>query len=131
MLAGDCPSFVSVVPDRAASRGRSAARPWTPATSRPRRDLSLAAGTHTTRITGIGGSGVVTLAQVLTAAGLLAGREVRTLDQTGLAQKGGAVVSDIKISATAIGESNKASAGECDLYLAVTCWSPPTPGTSP
>ena len=78
---------------------------------------SLTAGTHTTRITGIGGSGVVTLAQVLTAAALLAGREVRALDQTGLAQKGGAVVSDIKISESAIGESSKASAGECDLYL--------------
>ena len=60
---------------------------------------------------------MVTLAQVLTAAAMLAGREVRTLDQTGLAQKGGAVVSDIKISETALDQSNKASAGECDLYL--------------
>ena len=73
--------------------------------------------THTTRITGVGGSGVVTLAQVLRRRRMLAGREVRTLDQTGLAQKGGAVVSDIKISATAVGQSNKASTGECDLYL--------------
>jgi len=118
-VAGDCPSFVSVVPDtRPDRRGRS------PALALDAGDIpdpagisGLTAGIHTTRITGIGGSGVVTLAQVLTAAGMLAGREVRTLDQTGLAQKGGAVVSDIKISSTAIDQSNKVSAGECDLYL--------------
>jgi indolepyruvate ferredoxin oxidoreductase len=118
-VAGDCPSFVSVVPDSKPGKpGRSAARDLDAGDlPDPAGSTSLSTGTHITRITGIGGSGVVTLAQVLTAAGLLAGREVRTLDQTGLAQKGGAVVSDIKISATAIGESNKASAGECDLYL--------------
>jgi indolepyruvate ferredoxin oxidoreductase len=118
-VAGDCPSFVSVVPDtRRGKRGRRLA----PALEAgdipdPAGISGLTAGTHTTRITGIGGSGVVTLAQVLTAAGMLAGREVRTLDQTGLAQKGGAVVSDVKISATAIDQSSKASGGECDLYL--------------
>jgi indolepyruvate ferredoxin oxidoreductase len=48
---------------------------------------------------------------------MAAGREVRTLDQTGLAQKGGAVVSDVKIGATAGDNSNKAAEGECDLYL--------------
>ncbi len=118
-VAGDCPSFVSVVPDSKPGKpGRSVARDLDAGDlPDPAGSTGLATGTHTTRIAGIGGTGVVTLAQVLTAAGLLAGREVRTLDQTGLAQKGGAVVSDVKISATAIGESNKASAGECDLYL--------------
>ena len=59
----------------------------------------------------------VTLSQVLSAAGRIAGRQVRSLDQTGLAQKGGAVISDVKISAGEIEQSNKAAAGECDLYL--------------
>ena len=118
-VAGDCPSFVSVVPD--AKRGKRG-RPLAPALDasdipEPAGLSSLTAGTHTTRITGIGGSGVVTLAQILTAAGMLAGLQVRTLDQTGLAQKGGAVVSDVKISTTAIDQSSKASGGECDLYL--------------
>jgi indolepyruvate ferredoxin oxidoreductase len=120
--AGDCPSFVSIVPDtkrgKRGKRGRSLAPALDVGDIPDPADISsLTAGTHTTRITGIGGSGVVTLAQILTAAGMLAGREVRTLDQTGLAQKGGAVVSDVKISATAIDQSNKASGGECDLYL--------------
>ena len=56
----------------------------------------------TVRITGIGGTGVVTVAQILATAAVLAGRQVRTLDQTGLAQKGGAVVSDVKVSAAPI-----------------------------
>jgi indolepyruvate ferredoxin oxidoreductase len=124
-VAGDCPSFVSVVPDtKSGKRGRSLAPaldagdlPDPVGIPGPTVGTHTAHTTHTTRITGIGGSGVVTLAQVLTAAGMLAGREVRTLDQTGLAQKGGAVVSDIKISETAIDQSNKVSVGECDLYL--------------
>jgi indolepyruvate ferredoxin oxidoreductase len=48
---------------------------------------------------------------------MFAGREVRSLDQTGLAQKGGAVVSDVRISAAPIEQSNKAATGDCDLYL--------------
>jgi len=118
-LAGDCPSFLTVLPD--AKRGKTG-RPIAPALtanglSEPAVQFDLDVGTHTTRITGVGGSGVVTLCQVLTAAGMIAGREVRSLDQTGLAQKGGAVVSDVKISAAPIEQSNKAAAGECDLYL--------------
>jgi indolepyruvate ferredoxin oxidoreductase len=53
----------------------------------------------------------------LTAAARLAGLEVRSLDQTGLAQKGGAVVSDIKISGSVFEAAAKAAAAECDLYL--------------
>ena len=115
--AGDCPSFVSVVPGRkTGKRGRRLA-PSLESVEIPNPPGATIPATHTTRITGVGGSGVVTLAQVLTAAAMLAGRDVRTLDQTGLAQKGGAVVSDIKIAATAVSQSNKASTGECDLYL--------------
>ncbi|GAB3002998.1 hypothetical protein GCM10027184_69820 [Saccharothrix stipae] len=43
---------------------------------------------------------------------------MRTLDQTGLAQKGGAVVSDLKVSAAPGARAPKLAAGECDLYLA-------------
>jgi indolepyruvate ferredoxin oxidoreductase len=42
---------------------------------------------------------------------------VRGLDQTGLSQKGGPVVSDLKISMEPIERSNKISAGSADLYL--------------
>jgi len=123
-LKGDCPSFLTVLPGDpgtlgSSSRTRRATAPaMAPdAIADPRFRFDVAAAPHTTRVTGVGGTGVVTLSQILSAAGRIAGRQVRSLDQTGLAQKGGAVISDIKISAGEIEQSNKAVAGECDLYL--------------
>jgi indolepyruvate ferredoxin oxidoreductase len=69
------------------------------------------------RLTGVGGTGVVTVSQVLATAGLIAGWHTRSLDQTGLAQKGGAVVSDVRFSRSGQAPTNKLGAGECDLYL--------------
>jgi indolepyruvate ferredoxin oxidoreductase len=66
---------------------------------------------------GIGGTGVVTVSQILGTAALLDGRHVRGLDQTGLSQKGGPVVSDLKMSARPLVAANKVSAGGSDLYL--------------
>jgi indolepyruvate ferredoxin oxidoreductase len=117
-LKGDCPSFLTVIPRAKPRAGRATAPALAPdAIPDPPLRFDLAAAPHTTRITGVGGTGVVTLSQVLSVAGRVAGRQVRSLDQTGLAQKGGAVISDVKISAGEIEQSNKAAAGECDLYL--------------
>jgi indolepyruvate ferredoxin oxidoreductase len=69
------------------------------------------------RITGTGGTGVVTIAQILGTAFAADGHEVRSLDQTGLAQKGGAVVSDLSVAAGPAERSAKLGYGECDLYL--------------
>jgi indolepyruvate ferredoxin oxidoreductase len=69
----------------------------------------------TMRITGVGGTGVVTIAQILGTAFAADGHEVRSLDQTGLAQKGGAVVSDLSVGPKE--RSAKLGYGECDLYL--------------
>ncbi|MFB7471299.1 indolepyruvate ferredoxin oxidoreductase family protein [Kitasatospora sp. NPDC056184] len=113
-LAGDCPSFLTVVP---AARGRAfTAAPMPDSAALPDPEPAVPAS-HTTRIAGIGGSGVVTLAQILSTAASLVGLHVRTLDQTGLAQKGGAVVSDIKITTEPTDQAGKAALGECDLYL--------------
>jgi len=71
----------------------------------------------TMRITGVGGTGVVTIAQILGTAFAADGHEVRCLDQTGLAQKGGAVVSDLSVSAGPSERAAKLGYGECDLYL--------------
>nr|WP_253253010.1 2-oxoacid:acceptor oxidoreductase family protein [Rhodococcus erythropolis] len=71
----------------------------------------------TVRIAGVGGTGVVTTSQIIATAGTLAGLHVRVLDQLGLAQKGGAVVSDLKFSSRPIEGANKLAAGDCDLYL--------------
>ena len=69
------------------------------------------------RITGVGGTGVVTIAQILGTAFAADGQQVRALDQTGLAQKGGAVVSDLSVSTGPAERSAKLGYGECDLYL--------------
>ncbi len=67
------------------------------------------------RVAGIGGTGVTTISQVLAAAARIDGRPTRGLDQTGLAQKGGAVVSDVKLADAEV--AGRAASGECDLYL--------------
>lgn len=126
-LEGDCPSFLTVVPAKDRKRWRRRRNPASSAVRRPSAPLAATAfpepvrltrtGTHTTRILGVGGTGIVTLSQILSMAATLAGRNVRSLDQTGLAQKGGAVVSDVKITDNDAQLANKAAAGECDLYL--------------
>src|SRR6185437_29192 len=116
-LNGDCPSFLTVIP--AASTAR---RPAVPGTFEPTVDLAepervFSPDGFTMRITGVGGTGVVTIAQILGTAFAADGHEVRSLDQTGLAQKGGAVVSDLSVSAGPSERSAKLGYGECDLYL--------------
>ncbi|MDG9722875.1 indolepyruvate ferredoxin oxidoreductase family protein [Streptomyces sp. DH41] len=114
-LKGDCPSFMTVVPGER--------KPGTTRTGAPADDLSepeprVSADEFAMRITGVGGTGVVTVAQVLATAGFLDGYTVRSLDQTGVAQKGGAVVSDVKFgTAPDLDRAAKIAAGECDLYL--------------
>ena len=66
---------------------------------------------------GIGGTGSVTVVATLANAARLEGKHVIGLDQTGLAQKGGAVISDIKITHVPFPGSNKISDGRADLYL--------------
>ncbi|MFD5855669.1 indolepyruvate ferredoxin oxidoreductase family protein [Streptomyces chartreusis] len=118
-LKGDCPAFMTITGVESA---KSAAR----ATSRDPRVLGdtplpdpvpTVTGNFGVRLTGVGGTGVVTVSQILATAGLLAGWTPRSLDQTGLAQKGGAVVSDIRFHRAGEGRTNKLGTGECDLYL--------------
>ncbi|XVQ09387.1 indolepyruvate ferredoxin oxidoreductase family protein [Spirillospora sp. CA-255316] len=113
-LDGDCPSFVTVEPGDSARRSRDAADvPDSPPEPERRPD----AGRFSVRITGIGGTGIVTVAQILATAATIDGLAVRTLDQTGLAQKGGAVISDLKIGRERAELAAKLAEGECDLYL--------------
>ena len=110
-LSGDCPSFLTVIPGPQVARDPGAVpAPDEPVRVVPETQFSM-------RITGIGGTGVVTVSQVLATAAAIEGRSVRTLDQTGLAQKGGAVVSDLTITRGQQDRSPKLGVRECDLYL--------------
>ncbi len=115
-LDGDCPAFMTVVP-RASGGGRAQAAGAIAADELPAPHRVVAADSFGIRLTGVGGTGVVTVSQVLATAGLIAGWHARSLDQTGLAQKGGAVVSDVRFSRSGQAPTNKLGAGECDLYL--------------
>jgi indolepyruvate ferredoxin oxidoreductase len=114
-LDGDCPAFLSVVPaaGRTADPGAAAIGPDELPAPLP----AVNPDSFGVRLTGVGGTGVVTVSQVLATAGLIAGWHARSLDQTGLAQKGGAVVSDVRFSRSGQAPTNKLGAGECDLYL--------------
>ena len=72
----------------------------------------------TVRMVGIGGTGVVTVSQILGTAAMLAGRNVRGLDQTGLSQKAGPVMSDIRITTGDTVASNHANVSGVDCLLA-------------
>src|SRR5690349_401620 len=114
-LDGDCPAFMTVVP--AVSAGRLQAAGAIGPDELPAPQPIVDPGSFGIRLTGVGGTGVVTVSQILATAGLIAGWHARSLDQTGLAQKGGAVVSDVRFSRSGQAPTNKLGAGECDLYL--------------
>ncbi|GAA4925273.1 indolepyruvate ferredoxin oxidoreductase [Actinomycetospora succinea] len=118
-LDGDCPAFLTVEPGASSDNGGAAPRGIEPLDggALPAPPLVVDDREFTVRLAGIGGTGVTTVSQVLATAALVAGRHTRGLDQTGLAQKGGAVISDIKISRDATEAAGRAAEGECDLYL--------------
>jgi indolepyruvate ferredoxin oxidoreductase len=114
-LDGDCPSFLSITPGREPRKFTAIGSIGADAIADPVVTVPTAA--FALRITGVGGTGVVTVAQIVSIAAVLDGYFVRALDQTGLAQKGGAVVSDVKVSTQPLEQAGKLAAGECDLYL--------------
>ncbi len=94
-LNGYCPSFVTVEGGRLRS-GAAQAEP--PAGAVPPAPIFTGTATpYNILVTGIGGTGVVTLGALLGMAAHLDGKGVSVLDVAGLAQKGGAVYSHIRI----------------------------------
>ncbi len=69
-------------------------------------------------VTGIGGTGVVTIGALIGMAAHLEGKGSTVLDQTGLAQKGGAVTCHLRIAKTPADiHAVRIAAGEADLVL--------------
>src|SRR5690606_481339 len=116
-VEGFCPSFVTVhggTPRngrKANAAERLADLPMPAAAS----DLSQP---WNILLTGVGGTGVVTIGALLGMAGHLEGKGATVLDQTGLAQKGGAVTTHIRIArAPEDIHAVRIAAGEADLVL--------------
>ena len=113
---GFCPSFVTVHGGALRKKKGSGAKdlladlplPTLPALDQPWNIL----------ITGVGGTGVVTIGALLGMAGHLEGKGASVLDQTGLAQKGGAVTTHIRIANSPNDIfAVRIAAGEADLVL--------------
>jgi indolepyruvate ferredoxin oxidoreductase len=113
-LDGDCPSFLTVIPRGERRRKERPALALDRALPEPTLRVPAEASVF---MMGIGGTGVVTVNQILGTAVLLDGKHVRGLDQTGLSQKGGPVVSHLKIFERSAEVSNKVAAGGADCYL--------------
>lgn len=117
-LDGDCPSFVTVEATGARRRPRPPAvgdpvpEPAQRARVEPGTPYSIVA-------VGIGGTGVVTLNQIIAAAAFAEGITVRGMDQTGLSQKGGPVVSHLVLRDEDIPGANAVGPRGADLYLAL------------
>ena len=120
-LRGDCPAFATVTVDHSAKPDRSklAGMSGDPLAGVPDPTPVVSADDFTVRLSGIGGTGVITVSQILGTAAMLAGRVVRGLDQTGLSQKAGPVVSDLRINRTELPRSNHANSSGVDCLLGV------------
>jgi indolepyruvate ferredoxin oxidoreductase len=117
-LLGDCPSFVTV--NLKPGTGlRKRQLPVLPAidVSAPRERAQIGPAGYRILAPGIGGTGVVTVNALLANAALMDGLSVITLDQTGLAQKGGAVVSHLILSREPLDASARINTGNADLLL--------------
>jgi len=115
-VKGFCPSFVTVHGGGVRKRkavGASEAVPL-PVPALPEIDVQP----YGILVTGIGGTGVVTIGALIGMAAHLEGKGITILDQTGLAQKGGAVTSHIRIGRRPEDiHAVRIAAGEANLIL--------------
>jgi len=115
-VKGFCPSFVTVHGAKLKKGVGVAADHDLPALPDPK--LPAIDQTYNIIVTGVGGTGVVTIGGILGMAAHLEGRGVGVLDMAGLAQKGGAVFSYMRIAENpdAI-HAIRVAAGRADLIL--------------
>ncbi|MFI9506557.1 indolepyruvate ferredoxin oxidoreductase family protein [Nocardia sp. NPDC052566] len=117
-MDGDCPSFVTVeLPEPGKAKKRKDVQRAVPPVLPDRRD-GAPTTTQNVFLAGIGGTGIVTVNQVLATAALRAGYEVASLDQIGLSQKAGPVVSHLRFVAGELEPANRLTPGSADCIVA-------------
>jgi len=99
-LKGFCPSFVTV--EGGQLKKKSKTQTVTPADlgALPEPALPLITQAYGVVVAGVGGTGVITIGQLLGMAGHIDGKGIITQDAAGLAQKGGATWSHVLIANT-------------------------------
>ncbi len=114
-LLGDCPSFITV------EGGMQETKPEPP--GEPPIKLTAPKGKlpdtgWSVLMAGIGGTGIVTVNQVLGMAATLAGLSVRSIDQIGSSQKAGPVISMLRIDARPTEGAARIAEGMADGFIA-------------
>ncbi|MCW5625750.1 MAG: indolepyruvate ferredoxin oxidoreductase family protein, partial [Burkholderiales bacterium] len=118
-VKGFCPSFVSV--EGAKVKKSKSAKSAAPEEFGALPDPVIpdpGEGTYDILITGIGGTGVITIGALMGMAGHLEGKGVSVLDMTGMSQKNGAVTSHVRVARN-VGRirAQRIATGEADLIL--------------
>ena len=116
-LKGFCPSLVTVSGAQVKRAKRSAAT--LPQASLPEPRLPSLAQPYRLVVAGVGGTGVITVGQLLGMAAHLEGKSVVVQDSGGLAQKGGATWSHVQVATSpAPIHTTKVDAASADLVMA-------------
>ena len=118
-IQGFCPSFVTV---HGAKVKKTKAEPVSVNDSEwgtlPEPHIDLPERPYAIIVTGVGGTGVVTIGAILGMAAHLEGKGCGMIDMAGLAQKGGAVYSHVKLARKPQDiHAIRVAAGEADLVL--------------
>ena len=114
-VEGNCPSFIQVIPSEKNDKRILPKINFDPAMiPNPKK---LQKEVSNIFMLGIGGTGVVTVNQIISTAAFIENKKVIALDQTGLSQKGGSVVSHLKIINSNQEYSSRVANGEADAYL--------------
>ncbi|WP_050476375.1 indolepyruvate ferredoxin oxidoreductase family protein [Herbaspirillum rhizosphaerae] len=118
---GFCPSFVTVEGGKLKKAKRVAVEK-TEAVAQgpvlPEPQLPAMGDTYGIVVTGIGGTGVITIGQILAMAAHVEGKACSVLDMSGLAQKGGPVMSHVRLSDHADDlYSTRVGTGAADLVI--------------
>ncbi|MFU8765891.1 MAG: DUF6537 domain-containing protein, partial [Haliea sp.] len=115
---GFCPSFVSVIGGRLRKPDGAGDAVDTLFDPLPEPVLPSLDKPWNTVVTGVGGTGVLTITALVAMAAHIEGKGCATMNQTGLAQKFGAVVSHVRVSASQDDiKAVRIPAGEADLLL--------------
>ncbi|MEW5421215.1 indolepyruvate ferredoxin oxidoreductase family protein [Amorphus sp. 3PC139-8] len=118
-LKGFCPSFVTVHGAKPHERTRAETASADTGADLPEPALPGLHQPYGILITGVGGTGVVTIGALLGMAAHLEGKGCGIIDMAGLAQKGGAVTSHVKLAPSPEDlHTIRVGAGGADLLLA-------------
>jgi indolepyruvate ferredoxin oxidoreductase len=118
-LKGDCPSFVTIDQTTVTKREkRETVDPPETFAEPARIEHAASEGSFDSYMVGVGGTGVVSVNRLLGTAAMKEGWSVIGLDQTGLSQKGGSVVSHLRASRDRERPVSTVPPGGSDVYFA-------------